>query len=88
MNNYIEVLTNLLLEKNQKLSSARAKTWVELLWEDFEATYAKAGHEYRGSEMTEKYVRQFIESYGENLHDFMANNPKYKHLLDSEDSVH
>ncbi len=48
MNMYIEKLTNLLLEKNEMISYIQAKTWVELLWSDFEATYAKAGHAYQG----------------------------------------
>ncbi|WP_409291577.1 YfhJ family protein [Peribacillus sp. SCS-37] len=88
MNSYVEELTGILLEKNPGLEPARARTWIELIWEDFEATYAKAGHEYRGAEMTYKFVRQFVESYGGSLHEFMAKNPKYKHILDSEGPVH
>ena len=48
MTDYHERLTRLLLDKNDYLSSAQAKIWVELLWEDFEATYAKAGRPYQG----------------------------------------
>ncbi|PLR95397.1 YfhJ family protein [Bacillus sp. T33-2] len=81
MNDYHERLANMLMDKNQQISYNQALTWVELLWEDFEATYAKAGHEYRGSEMTEKVVRQWIDNYGAELHEFVARNPKYKHLL-------
>ncbi|WP_026693427.1 YfhJ family protein [Peribacillus kribbensis] len=88
MHSYIEVLTNLLLSKNEELSHAKAKTWVELLWEDFEATYAKAGHEYRGPEMTEKYVRQLIETYGADIHRFLAGNSKYKHLFEENEPKH
>lgn len=84
MNEYQKNLVDLLLEKNQTLSFNQARTWVELLWEDFETTYAKAGREYKGSEMTEKIVRQWIENYGERLHEFVANNPKYKHLLEQD----
>jgi hypothetical protein len=80
---YQDKLTDLLLEKNQHLTEAQARTWVELLWEDFEATYAKAGREYKGPEMTERIVRQWIDYYGGKLHEFVANNPKYKHLLDN-----
>jgi hypothetical protein len=85
MNEYFERLTNLLLEKNQNLSYTKARTWVELLWEDFETTYAKAGRTYRGKELTERVVRQWIENYGPRLHEFVARNPKYKHLLSTDD---
>jgi hypothetical protein len=81
---YQEELTRLLLEKNNELSFDQARTWVELLWDDFETSYAKAGREYKGSEMTEKIVRQWIENYGNRLHDFIATNPKYKHFLNQE----
>ncbi|MGG3562843.1 YfhJ family protein [Neobacillus rhizosphaerae] len=84
MNVYQEELTRLLLEKNNELSFEQARTWVELLWDDFETSYAKAGREYKGSEMTEKIVRQWIENYGNRLHDFIATNPKYKHFLNQE----
>ncbi|MFD2442425.1 YfhJ family protein [Bacillus sp. CGMCC 1.16607] len=66
----------------------QARTWVELLWEDFESTHAKAGREYLGPEMTEKIVRQWIQYYGEKLHEFVANNPKYKHLLNNNTLPH
>ncbi len=87
MEETFQKLTMRLLEKNSRLSAARARTWVELLWEDFEATYAKAGHDYQGKEMTEKMVARLIESYGTNLHEFAARNPKYKHLLDDSNDV-
>lgn len=87
-NSIINQLTELLLQKNNKLSTEKARTWVELLWSDFEATYAKAGHVYRGAEYTEKIVRQWIESYGDKIHQFASNNPKYaKFLKDEEDSL-
>ena len=41
MNDYHERLTKILLEKNEHITYEQALTWVELLWEDFEATYAK-----------------------------------------------
>ncbi|ADP31327.1 hypothetical protein C6370_19840 [Bacillus atrophaeus] len=72
MNTYIEKLTNLLLEKNEMLSYIQAKTWVELLWGDFEATYAKAGHTYKGEEMTERIVKEWIDHYGSQLHMFQS----------------
>jgi hypothetical protein len=85
MNDYFERLTNYLLEKNESLAYAQARTWVELLWEDFETTYARAGYSYKGKELTEKVVRQWIDQYGARLHEFTTNNPKYKHLLNQED---
>ncbi|WP_335872484.1 YfhJ family protein [Bacillus sp. 2205SS5-2] len=89
MNEIYERLTKILLEKNSELSPLRARTWAELLWEDFETTYAKAGREYKGTEMTEKVVRKMIENYGDKLHVFAAKNPKYSHLLeDEEDEIH
>jgi len=36
----------------------------------------------RGEEMTEKFIRQWIQSYGATLHEFVARNPKYAHLLE------
>ncbi|MDZ5474560.1 YfhJ family protein [Bacillus sp. 31A1R] len=84
MNEYQKNLIELLLEKNRFLSFSQAQTWVELLWDDFETTYAKAGRQYRGSEMTEKIVRQWVEHYGDKLHEFVTNNPKYKHLLEQD----
>ncbi|GAA3331684.1 hypothetical protein GCM10020331_089230 [Ectobacillus funiculus] len=42
------------------LSYAQARAWVELLWEDFEATYAKAG-QYNGRDRTEYVVKTWIE---------------------------
>ncbi|RFU62993.1 YfhJ family protein [Peribacillus glennii] len=88
MNEHQEKLTDLLLEKNREISFEQARTWIELLWEDFEATYAKAGHEYAGPEMTARIVTQWVENHGDRLHDFFANNPKYRQLLDKKDNLH
>ncbi|MEC1688721.1 YfhJ family protein [Bacillus mojavensis] len=81
MNTYIEKLTNLLLEKNDMISYIQAKTWVELLWSDFEATYAKAGHAYQGEKMTEKIVTQWIENYGGQLHLFQSGREDVNNYL-------
>jgi hypothetical protein len=86
MNEVHDMLANMLFEKNGQLSYDQARTWVELMWEDFESTYAKAGYQYKGSEMTERIVRQWIELYGDKLHDFVAKNPKYKHFLKTDDN--
>ncbi|MFJ7746291.1 YfhJ family protein [Peribacillus sp. NPDC097295] len=88
MNDYHERLTKILLEKNDHITYEQALTWVELLWEDFETTYAKAGHEYAGEEMTSRVVRTWIDNYGERFHEFIAKNPKYKHLLDQQNHLH
>ncbi|MDP4162719.1 MAG: YfhJ family protein [Bacillota bacterium] len=84
MHEYQEKLTKLLLDKNNSLTTSQARTWIELLWDDFETTYAKAGRSYMGSEMTEKIVRSWIEQYGESLHEFVARNPKYKDYLNQD----
>lgn len=78
-------LTEELLLKNPEMSVGRARTWVELLWSDYESTSAKAGYTFRGAEYTENLVRQLITSYGDKLHLFAAKNPKYAQLLNTED---
>lgn len=81
MKEVIEQLTIELQEKNPNISEEKARTWIELLVSDFESSYAKAGYDYQGTEVVEKVVRQWIDSYGENIHEFAASNPKYAHLL-------
>lgn len=83
-NTLVDKLTKELLDKNGFISENKARTWIELLWSDFEATYAKAGYAYRGAEYTERIIRQWIESYGDKIHEFAGRNPKYAHLLDEE----
>lgn len=87
MEQSIEKLTSELLAMNPEMSVGRARTFVELLWSDFEATSAKAGYSFRGSEYTENLVRQLIKSYGDKLHLFAAKNEKYAHLLDASDDL-
>ncbi|HSJ37946.1 MAG TPA: YfhJ family protein [Planococcus sp. (in: firmicutes)] len=81
MKEVIEQLTIELQEKNPNITEEKARTWIELLVSDFESSYAKAGYDYQGTEVVEKVVRQWIDSYGENIHEFAASNPKYAHLL-------
>lgn len=85
MEETIQHLANLLKDENEKISDEKAYVWIELLWSDFESTYARAGYKYKGAEMTEKFIRQWIQSYGATLHEFVARNPKYKHLLENID---
>ncbi|KAA6447819.1 YfhJ family protein [Bacillus swezeyi] len=81
MEAHFEKLTNALLEKNHMLSYAQARTWIELLWEDFESTFAKAGHPYRGKELTERVVLEWIEHYGSHLHLFQTEKSSFVDLL-------
>lgn len=83
MNDYHERLTQLLLDKNDFLTSAQARIWVELLWDDFQTTSAKTGT-YQSCEITQRVVKQWIEQYGEHLHEFVAENPKYKEYFTGE----
>ena len=44
----------------------------------------KLGYDYRGAEYTESIIRQWIESYGDKIHEFAGRNPKYAHLLEEQ----
>ncbi|EMG26712.1 hypothetical protein X560_2410 [Listeria fleischmannii 1991] len=68
MNEYIEELVELLLSKNPNLTEEKALWWIEMLWSDFESSYAKAGYPYRGKEYAYDYVKQQIERHGKMLH--------------------
>ncbi|SEH92606.1 WVELL protein [Halobacillus karajensis] len=88
MNEIYQCLAEKLYEKNPMLTIEEATTWVELLWEDFESTRAKAGHDYQGKKVTEQIVTQWINHYGPKLHDFVATNPKYKEMLQKKGYYH
>ncbi|MBU9711838.1 YfhJ family protein [Evansella tamaricis] len=88
MNDYFERLTSKLLEQNEQMSYSEARTWIEILWEDFESTYAKAGQKYNGKEMTEKVLYQWIMQYGPNLHEVLIEKPKYKELFEKKSFYH
>ncbi|QKS70611.1 YfhJ family protein [Paenalkalicoccus suaedae] len=88
MQDYFDRLTNRLLESNDQLSYADARTWVELLWEDFESTYAKAGYSYKGKEMTEKVLVQWIDNYGSRLHEILKENPRYQKWFETKRFYH
>lgn len=81
MKELLDQLTHELLEKNPELTEEKARVWVELLASDFESSYAKAGYDYQGTAVVEKVLRQWIESYGDKIHEFVASNPKYAHLM-------
>ncbi|SER58470.1 WVELL protein [Gracilibacillus ureilyticus] len=81
MNDAIESLAKELQESNPDLSLIEARSWVELLWEDFEATRAKAGRKYEGAETTLRIVRHWIQQYGTHLNEFAERYPKYKKLI-------
>ncbi|MCP3028847.1 YfhJ family protein [Halobacillus sp. A5] len=81
-------LAEKLYEKNNYLTIDEARTWIELLWEDFESTRAKAGYDYKGKQVTEQIVTQWINYYGPNLHEFKASNPKYKDWLKKKGYEH
>lgn len=85
MQDRIDALTNQLIEKNDKLSASKARTWIELLWSDFESSYARAGYDYKGAAVTEMVIKKWIEGYGNQLHEFAGSNEKYKHLLEEDD---
>ena len=87
MESNVNRLTELLIEKNPEMSAERARTWVELLWSDYESTSAKAGYSFRGADYTENLVKQLINSYGDKLHLFAAKNPKYAHLLNTDEDL-
>ncbi|MGJ9385170.1 hypothetical protein CR203_16390 [Salipaludibacillus neizhouensis] len=88
MQDYFDRLTNRLLEQNDHLSHSDARTWVELLWEDFETTYAKSGREYKGKEVTEGLLIQWIDNHGSRLHEVLLEKPKYKELFERKKFLH
>lgn len=88
MNERFTRLANVLLEQNQHLSAGQALSWVEGMWEDFEATSAKAGREYQGPALTEKMILDWIQIYGPYLHEFANSNPKFEYLLRDDHLKH
>ncbi|EKA7756912.1 hypothetical protein OJ637_003192, partial [Listeria innocua] len=43
MYTYLDELTAELMAKNPHLDKEQALWWIEMLWSDFESSYAKAG---------------------------------------------
>ncbi|MFB5664224.1 YfhJ family protein [Alteribacillus sp. HJP-4] len=88
MEDIFQRLTDKLLFKNNQLSSAQARAWVEHFWEDFETTRAKAGRSYQGAEATERIVETWIEQYCTMLHLYEPTNKKFSHLKDENNLKH
>jgi hypothetical protein len=87
INDIHERLTNELLMMNDSLSYAQARTWIELLWEDFETTQAKAGYPYRGFTIKENIVRGWIKNYGPKLHEFVTKNTRFSQILNTDNHL-
>ncbi|MBC1458252.1 YfhJ family protein [Listeria newyorkensis] len=68
MQPFFEKLKLELLAINPNFTEDEALWWVEMLWTDFEASYAKAGYPYRGNEYTYDYVSKQIKQHGASLH--------------------
>ncbi|ASF38565.1 MULTISPECIES: YfhJ family protein [Halobacillus] len=88
MNEIFERLADQLYYKNGHMTIEEARTWVELLWEDFDSTRAKAGYDYQGKQVTEQIVTRWIENYGPKLHEYVATNPKYQELFEKKRRMH
>ncbi len=86
MQERFERLAERLADKNKQLSRDEARTWVELLWEGFDTTRAKAGEKYQGKDVTEQIVLRWIDQYGPRLHEFLANNPKYARMFERKNN--
>lgn len=68
MYDYLEKLTTTLLAENPQLDKEKATWWIEMLWNDFESSYAKAGYPYKGPAYTADYVAKQISRHGKYLH--------------------
>jgi hypothetical protein len=70
-----------LLQVNDVQTPDEALTWVEVLWEDFEAALARAGEKYQGEAGAVHFVEQQIKQHWAMLHRFNTTNEKFKHLM-------
>ncbi|AJD90574.1 hypothetical protein JMA_12570 [Jeotgalibacillus malaysiensis] len=80
-----QALIDKLRLKDPTLSEEKAGMLIDLLREDFEATYAKAGYEYQGEEMSKRIVEQWIDNYGDRISEVAAMNEKYAAILKNDD---
>ncbi|WP_244093878.1 YfhJ family protein [Jeotgalibacillus sp. R-1-5s-1] len=87
MDHQRDELIQLLRSKDTNISYEKAGMLIDLLKEDFEATYAKAGYEYQGQEMAQRVVEQWIQSYGGRIHEIAAMNERYAAILSGDDDV-
>ena len=89
MNEFIERLTNRLLDQNDHISYSEARTWVELLWEDFEVASSNDGDEEKQTEeKTEKMFNHWIDQYGPRLHRELLEKPKYREWFNKKQFYH
>lgn len=84
MNETFHQLAEALIKKNEQLTYEEARTWVEILWEDFETTRAKAGHSYVDQSVTMNIVLQWINYYGPLFHEVVKSNPKFQKLIEDK----
>ncbi|MRG87529.1 YfhJ family protein [Salinibacillus xinjiangensis] len=78
MEEIFQRLSRELRSVNDTLTEEQARTWVEMLWEDFETTRAKAGRKYKGQEVTESIVKKWIQNYGPRLHEVNLDTKKWQ----------
>ena len=76
-----EELIVALIAKNNHFNYNQARTWVELMWDDISTNYAKAAFTQLSEDRVASIIRSWIDGHGERLHEFIAKNPLYKHLL-------
>lgn len=81
-------LADRLYDVSGHLTIDEARTWVELLWEDSDATRAKSGREYLEKDVTEQMVLRWIEQYGPRLHELMEHHPKYRKMFEQNKPFH
>lgn len=77
-----------LIAKNPNFNYNQARTWVELMWDDISTNYAKAAFTQLSDDRVAGIIRSWIEGHGERLHEFIAKNPLYKHLMDDDTIMH
>lgn len=89
MNDFIERLTNRLLGQNDHISYSEARTWIELLWEDFEISVNNDGSvEKHSHKKTEEMFNHWIDRYGPRLHRELLEKPKYREWFNKKQFYH
>lgn len=77
-----------LIDRDPSLTYNLARTWVELMWDDIATSHAKATFSVMSEEKITNIIRQWIKGHGEHLKEFIATNPRYKHLLEDDTIIH